>query len=232
MKLDSRSTWGYKTVVVVLIGLFILLSLIVGLGALGLHFILDYTCETEVKQVDYIPRLLRMTDRIETLQDQVWELQSEVQELQDILGVRKNLSEKTGLPLSTVNHLFKRCEESQNVSPELLFSLFQLESDFNPEVVNKNSGATGIGQFMPTTAKWIAEMHNLPYSYNLLFDPYYNIQLTVLYLDYLYDHYENWPLVLSMYGGYGYGGTDTWYTRRIFSWERIYQELIGQSVGK
>ncbi|MBM7569646.1 transglycosylase SLT domain-containing protein [Aquibacillus albus] len=97
-------------------------------------------------------------------------------------------------------------KESQkfDIDPYIVFELLKVETGgtFNPELVGpetKYGHAYGIAQFMKNTAPWIADMAGLPYKDELLFDPYYSMQLSIVYLDFLYHQYENWDETLTAY---------------------------------
>jgi hypothetical protein len=49
--------------------------------------------------------------------------------------------------------LIKQSASASGFSPALIAGIIQQESQWNPNAVNKKSGATGLGQFMPGTAK-------------------------------------------------------------------------------
>lgn len=66
----------------------------------------------------------------------------------------KFLANKYGL---TDNFLSKNAELAAwlNVNPEHLLTVYYIESRFNPKAVNPLSNATGIIQWMPSTAQWL-----------------------------------------------------------------------------
>ncbi|MFQ3542755.1 transglycosylase SLT domain-containing protein [Halobacillus rhizosphaerae] len=91
-----------------------------------------------------------------------------------------------------------------HINPNIVFELLNVESGgtFNPKLVGpktKYGHAYGMSQFMENTAPWIADMGGLPYKKDLLFDPYYSIELSFIYLDYLHDKYGNWDEALTAY---------------------------------
>jgi hypothetical protein len=133
----------------------------------------------------------------------------------------QGLSAKTGLTIALINHIYTLCAEKE-IPPELLLALIETESDFDPNAVNERSGATGLGQFLPSTAEWIASINDLPYSYDLLKDPYYNVELMILYLDHLYKREQDWRTVLSLYVGHGYRGRYSRYTETVLSRSKSY----------
>ncbi|SDB98879.1 Transglycosylase SLT domain-containing protein [Pelagirhabdus alkalitolerans] len=101
-----------------------------------------------------------------------------------------------------------------DIDPFLVYELLKVETGhtFNPDLVGPETQyghAYGLAQFMTNTAPWIADMANLPYSFELLFDPYYSMELSVVYLDYLYDEYNNWDEALTAYHR-GMSGMETY----------------------
>lgn len=171
-----------------------------------------------------------MSSPIESAQDQdleVVRLVEEVEEGLEELETHKRtekwqgLSAKRGLPIALINHIYTLCAEKE-IPPELLLALIETESDFDPNAVNERSGATGLGQFLPSTAEWIASINDLPYSYDLLKDPYYNVELMILYLDHLYKREQDWRTVLSLYVGHGYRGRYSRYTETVLSRSKSY----------
>ncbi|WP_226583074.1 lytic transglycosylase domain-containing protein [Halobacillus litoralis] len=121
--------------------------------------------------------------------------------------------------------------ESQRyeIDPYLVYELLKVETGgtFNPELVGpktKYGRAYGMSQFMKNTAPWIADMAGLPYEEELLFDPYYSMQLSFVYLDFLKGKYGNWNEALTAYHR-GMGGlreykqenghAESWYAKEI-----------------
>ncbi|MCT2537579.1 transglycosylase SLT domain-containing protein [Aquibacillus koreensis] len=99
-----------------------------------------------------------------------------------------------------------------DIDPFLVFELLYVETGgtFNPELVGPETvygHAYGMGQFMKNTAPWVADMAELPYKDELLFDPFYSIQLSIVYLDFLHSQYENWDEALTAYHR-GMGGLE------------------------
>ncbi|MCP8616882.1 lytic transglycosylase domain-containing protein [Salirhabdus salicampi] len=127
--------------------------------------------------------------------------------------------------------------QKYDIDPFLVYELLKVETGktFDPELVGpktKYGRAYGLGQFMKNTAPWVADMGNLPYKDELLFDPYYSIQLTLVYLDFLYDRYGNWNEALTAYHR-GMGGLQqyqqenghakSWYAVKIQKNAKTYQ---------
>lgn len=96
------------------------------------------------------------------------------------------------------------------INPEIVFELLKVETGgtFDPELVGPKTEygrAYGMAQFMTNTAPWIAKMAGLAYKKEKLFDPYYSIELSITYLDFLYERYGNWNKALTAYNR-GMGG--------------------------
>ncbi|REJ10601.1 transglycosylase SLT domain-containing protein [Halobacillus trueperi] len=119
--------------------------------------------------------------------------------------------------------------ERYKINPFLVYELLKVETGgtFDPELVGpetKYGHAYGMSQFMKNTAPWIADMAGLPYEEELLFDPYYSMQLSLVYLDFLQNKYDNWDEALTAYHR-GMGGlkeykeenghAESWYAKEI-----------------
>ncbi|MBA2173577.1 transglycosylase SLT domain-containing protein [Halobacillus locisalis] len=116
-----------------------------------------------------------------------------------------------------------------DIDPYLAYELLKVETGgtFDPDLVGpetKYGHAYGMSQFMKNTAPWIADMAGLPYEEKLLFDPYYSMQLSLVYLDFLHNQYGNWDEALTAYHR-GMGGLEqykqenghakSWYAKEI-----------------
>lgn len=126
-----------------------------------------------------------------------------------------------------------------DINPYLVFELLSVETGgtFDPKLVGPETiygRAYGMSQFMKNTAPWIAEMAGLPYEEDLLFDPYYSIQLSLTYLDYLENRYGDWNKALTAYHR-GMSGLETfieakghaksWYAKEILNNALQHQSL-------
>ncbi|SER69535.1 transglycosylase SLT domain-containing protein [Salipaludibacillus aurantiacus] len=119
--------------------------------------------------------------------------------------------------------------QKKEINPFLVYELLKVETggQFDPELVGpetKYGHAYGMAQFMKNTGPWIAEMAGLQYEDDMLFDPHYSIQLSIVYLDYLYEQYGDWDHALTAYhrGMYGLeqyiednGDAKSWYAVEI-----------------
>ncbi len=117
----------------------------------------------------------------------------------------------------------------RGIDPYLVFELLKVESGgkFDPKLKGPKTEyghAYGMAQFMKNTAPWIADMAGMPYKDELLFDPYYSIQLSIVYLDFLQKNYKDWDKTLTAYhrGIYGMekyikenGHARSWYAEEI-----------------
>lgn len=94
----------------------------------------------------------------------------------------------------------KRASEANGIPDGILYRLIKTESDFNPYAENSESGAYGISQFMPDTAK---EKGVDPH------DPHASIAAAAVYLRELYDHFGSWDQAIEAYN-WGPGNVDRW----------------------
>lgn len=80
--------------------------------------------------------------------------------------------------------------KNNNIDPFIVLGVLKTESNFDPYAVGL-SGERGLGQLMENTAMPVAQ--NLGYTYDpeKLFNPEYNIELTITQLSYLYNMYDN-----------------------------------------
>ncbi|TFB18552.1 lytic transglycosylase domain-containing protein [Filobacillus milosensis] len=102
----------------------------------------------------------------------------------------------------------------KSVDPFVAYELLKIETGgtFDPDLVGpdtKYGNARGIAQIMHSnTAEWLASMAGLEYKgKEMLFDPYYSMELSVVYLDFLYRRYGNWAEALTAYNR-GMGGLE------------------------
>jgi soluble lytic murein transglycosylase-like protein len=94
-------------------------------------------------------------------------------------------------PVTTFGAIVERIAAEQSVPAELLHSVIQVESNYNPGAVSPK-GAQGLMQLMPETAR----RFGVPNS----FDPVENIQGGAKYLKYLLELYKgDYPRALAAY---------------------------------
>lgn len=82
-----------------------------------------------------------------------------------------------------------KISKKYEVDREIIYSIIKIESNFRKDIIS-HKGAIGLMQIMPSTGKWMAKSHNLPYSKEMLLDPTYNITTGTLYLHYLINRYK------------------------------------------
>lgn len=118
--------------------------------------------------------------------------ESVINDLRDIYLNEKILNEYiSSLTLLSYDECDLIIQESKdsNIDPFIILGVLKTESNFNPYAVGL-SGERGLGQLMENTAKPVAQ--NLGYTYDpeKLFNPRYNLELTITQLTYLYDIYN------------------------------------------
>lgn len=90
----------------------------------------------------------------------------------------------------------------------LVYSVIKVESDFDKNAVSK-SGAMGLMQILPSTAKWIAEELGVDFEKQNLFEPELNIRFGCFYLRYLFDKFNDREIVICAYNA-GEGKVQDW----------------------
>lgn len=84
------------------------------------------------------------------------------------------------------------------LEPALVYAVIKAESDFDNKAVSK-SGALGLMQILPSTAKWIAKELNEEYLKENMFDENTNIKYGCFYLDYLFQKFGEMDIVICAY---------------------------------
>src|SRR3990167_6945759 len=82
---------------------------------------------------------------------------------------------------------------SFDLPPELIDALIQQESNYNPNAVNKTTGARGLGQIMPPALRDFNRYTKKNYTYDDMFIPHKNREVTEWYL------YQRIPQMLRYY---------------------------------
>lgn len=80
----------------------------------------------------------------------------------------------------------------------LVYAVIKAESDFDKNAVSK-SGALGLMQILPSTAKWIAGELKEDFDKENLFEPQTNIKYGCFYLKYLFDKFGDREVVICAY---------------------------------
>jgi len=130
-----------------------------------------------------------------------------------VIGV--NISFNNKFPLRYEKEIVKYSKE-YDLEPEFVASVINTESAFNPDVVS-TSGAMGLMQIMPSTAKYISNlMGEKEFRTEALFDPDTNINYGCYYLRYLISKFETKKVSLSAYNA-GEGNVSKWLKDKKYS---------------
>ena len=93
--------------------------------------------------------------------------------------------------------------KAYGVDAALVFAISKTESGFDEKAVS-SSGARGVMQLMPSTAKWVASELGEKYDDDNLFDAKTNIRYGCFYLRYLFDKFDDvWVVVAAYNAGEG-----------------------------
>ncbi|NLB18480.1 MAG: lytic transglycosylase domain-containing protein [Syntrophomonadaceae bacterium] len=115
--------------------------------------------------------------------------------------------------------------EQFEIDPLLVFALIKVESRFSPEATS-SSGAKGLMQLMPDTARWAAnQMKITEFDESKLSDPETNIQLGSWYISDLSREFDSrLPIVLAAYNA-GRGNVREWLIKGV--WDGTEENLYG-----
>ena len=94
--------------------------------------------------------------------------------------------------------LIKKYANEYQIEESLVFAVVKNESTFNKNAMS-SSGARGLMQLVPSTAKWIAGELGEIYYDDMLFEPETNIKYGCFYLRYLFDKFEFEDVVVCAY---------------------------------
>ena len=102
-----------------------------------------------------------------------------------------------------------RFEKTQGLEVPLLLGLSRQESEFNADAISP-SGAVGLMQLLPSTAKEVARKNDYRYTYEKLFEPNFNMAMGNLYLGKLVDKFSgSYVLAIASYNA-GPGRVGQW----------------------
>lgn len=104
--------------------------------------------------------------------------------------------------------------EKNDISPTLVAAIINTESSFRQDA-KSNSGAEGLMQLLPSTARFVADKYGVEFDGNL-FSPQKNIEIGCFYLKYLFDKFKNEQTVLFAYNS-GEGNVSCWLNDKHYS---------------
>lgn len=220
-----------------MISVFLMSIMIILLSTHKINKLQDKVADLEQKSENYYEALSYLTDR-DSLPEKNTHLHASWKES---AKVAKKISKETDGQFKYEWSLFLVNEAKKyNIDPFLVYELLKVETGgkFDPSLEGPNTKygkAYGLAQFMKNTAPWVAEMGGLPYKDELLYDPYYSIQLSVVYLDFLSNRYNgDWDKALTAYHR-GMGGlknfikvnghAKSWYAKEILSNAKEHQMI-------
>ena len=113
---------------------------------------------------------------------------------------------KTDITYGQIISLQEYCEEKgySNEMVDLVLAIAMKESTGNSQAYNKSSGATGYGQFLNSTAKFVYTklQGNENYTHDAALDGETNLKMVADYMDYLTDYYGgSVPKAMDSYRG-------------------------------
>jgi len=160
---------------------------------------------------------LNKTDAVERLAIGQWYLKHRYYRSAYWIGVELIAKEATltayelAYPLAWWS-LVQEAAATYGIDPLLILAVMREESNFSPTAVS-SSGARGLMQLLPPTAKWIVESklnHNQSFNEDALDDPEVNIVLGTWYLRHLLEQFDfDLAKAVAAYNG-GPGNLQRW----------------------
>ncbi len=136
--------------------------------------------------------------------------------------VGKVASQVMHLWLGTTSHPIIKTD-ALAVEPALALAISRQESEFNPQA-RSGANALGMMQLLPGTAQHTAQRWGIPYSYEKLFNPEYNMELGSYFLASLIDKFGgSYPLAIAAYNA-GPGNVSRW----LATYGPMPQDTLGQ----
>lgn len=136
----------------------------------------------------------------------------------------KIMHEEPVVPMSKWDDFIADKARDYNVPVSLAFSIINLESDFDHKAVNKGSGATGLGQMLPSTAIHVAKMKGDYAKHKKIFgsdknarafyskflkNPENNVDYCIYYIGYLKVVHKTWFKAIKAYSGHYHSSNQT-----------------------
>lgn len=172
--------------------------------------------ERDLKIVSLGRTINNLGEVINEIDDQITEVANINKEYVDELTTLRNRSElydkyeyaimydgeRTELTYAEIE-LGEQLMHEKGIDPNLMFGTIMVESRANPDAVNSKSGATGYGQFLNSTARWVWTdlMGNKNYYSDIRKNGEANIQMMAEYYDYLYSVNNSTLKVVKCYSG-------------------------------
>ena len=230
---------------------FMIIALFISVGYLvkennDLRLTVDKHNEVLAEKNDKITQLTfenkELCDIIDDIDDQIEEVEavnkSYVDEL-NMLRTRAELYDKYEYAIAYGNDRTELTYEeieygedlmvAKGLNPHLMFGTIMVESAGKPDAVNKESGATGYGQFLDSTAEWVWTklLGNTNYNSNIRKDGIKNIQMMAEYYDFLYaEHGGSTFKVVKQYSGNSTNDGAANYLAKVNSFTKKVGEVV------
>ena len=178
---------------------------------------------------------------IDSIDDQIEEVESINKSYVDELNMLRNRAELYDKYEYAISYGDRRTEltyeeiqygedlmVAKGLNPHLMFGSIMVESAGVPDAVNKESGATGYGQFLDSTAQWVWTklLGNSNYNSNIRKDGKKNIQMMAEYYDYLYAETGSTFKVVKQYSGNSTDSGAAQYLAKVNSFTKKVGEVL------
>ena len=197
--------------------LWIIVSLILGMLFMNMYLNLNDTevniHEEHITKIQFKPYLQRneINDTVRSMMEQG--------RMQDALKVYASISGDHSLSHTIMNYAL-----SYDIPISLLFSIVNVESNFNPRAINKNRNGTRDYGLMSLNSSTFTG-----YSEEQLYEIELNLKLGCEYLLMLKDRYRTWGEAVIHYNGLYTKGAGS-YMVKVLEGEREFERLFNEMI--
>ncbi len=197
--------------------LWIIVSLIFGMLFMNMYLNLNDTevniHEEHITEIQFKPFLQRneINDTVRSMMEQG--------RMQDALKVYASISGDPSLSHTIMNYAL-----SYDIPISLLFSIVNVESNFNPRAINKNRNGTRDYGLMSLNSRTFTG-----YSEEQLYEIELNLKLGCEYLLMLKDRYRTWGEAVIHYNGLYTKGAGS-YMVKVLEGEREFERLFNEMI--
>jgi len=175
-------------------------------------------CIVDVTNANLEAKIKAEIERNNQLQAEIAEVERQAEMLQTLVTTiqqAESLARRYNTDLDIILLVY-RMAEKYTLDVELLASVIQQESRFNPQAGNRNENGSydrGLMQINSGTAHWLADQSGIDnFQMSMLYDPEVNMEMGSWYLRYLLNKYDdNLSSALTAYNR-GPGGLQSYHT--------------------
>lgn len=197
--------------------IWVAIIIILGINSINMYLNLNKT-ETTINETKIIHEIDKTYSQREEINNDIKEKINKGQ-IDQIMQIYKGIVGDYVLA-----HLIISFSLIYDIPTNLLFSIINIESSFNPETINKNKNGTYDYGLMALNSEAFKK-----YTKEQLFDVKNNLKLGSEHLCKLKQKYDNWGLAVIHYNGLYSGGAGV-YLIKVLDIERKYDKIFNEQL--